>query len=159
MNKTLLFLALLTTVVCEGWAQHKEASILILSNRIALNMQLKSEYVKVIDQYSGSRCKKYAKQFDESTDKQKNNFYDFGAVKILSYHQLWANRHILKEKFSFVIMDECHFFVQDTPFNFCTDLMVSVKQSGGFYSILPCEIMLPIKATKFFQLSQFTKCA
>ena len=36
---------------------------------------------------------------------------------------------------------------------------VSVKQSGGFYSILPCEIMLPIKATKFFQLSQFTKCA
>ena len=37
--------------------------------------------------------------------------------------------------------------------------LVSVKQSGGFYSILPCEIMLPIKATKFFQLSQFTKCA
>lgn len=118
--------------------ERNAASILILSNRIALNMQLKSEYVKVIDQYSGSRCKKYAKQFDESTDKQKNNFYDFGAVKILSYHQLLANRHILKEKFSFVIMDECHFFVQDTPFNFCTDLMLqelvsSCKKSVRVY--------------------------
>lgn len=100
------------------------ASILILSNRIALNMQLKSEYVNIIDQYSGSRCKKYAKQFDELTDKQKNSFYNFGAVKIMSYHQLWANRDILKQEFSFVIMDECHFFVQDSPFNFSTDLML-----------------------------------
>ena len=36
---------------------------------------------------------------------------------------------------------------------------VSVKQSAGLTLPLPYEIMLSIKATKFFKLSQFTKCA
>ena len=37
--------------------------------------------------------------------------------------------------------------------------VVSVKQFDGLTSLLPYEIMLSIKATKFFKLSQFTKCA
>ena len=36
---------------------------------------------------------------------------------------------------------------------------VSVKQYAGLTLPLPYEIMLSIKATKFFKLSQFTKCA
>ena len=48
MNKTLLFLVLLTTAVCEGWAQQKEASILILSrNRLGKETVVDTSDVRI----------------------------------------------------------------------------------------------------------------
>ena len=90
-------------------------NILILSNRIALNQQNKLKLAQIIDEYSINSIS-YVNKLNELTIKQINEFYDFGAVKISSYHQLLKN-NLLNEDYAFVIIDECHFFIQDSVFN------------------------------------------
>lgn len=90
--------------------------ILVLSNRVALNYQNKLALAKIIDRYSGNSKQSYVKQLEKLTDEQFNNFSNFGFVKISSYHQLLSKKS-LNQHFDFVVIDECHFFTQDSTFN------------------------------------------
>lgn len=101
------------------------AKILILSNRVALNLQTKMHYADIIDKYSGPDAPKYLSKFREMSDEEKNNCHDFGAVQIFSYQQIFfkiaPQKNIIEYDFDFVIFDECHFFTQDSVFNAHTD--------------------------------------
>lgn len=94
--------------------------ILVLSNRVALNYQNKLALAKIIDRYSGNSKQSYVKQLEKLTDEQFNNFSNFGFVKISSYHQLLSKKS-LNQRFDFVVIDECHFFTQDSTFNADTE--------------------------------------
>lgn len=101
------------------------AKILILSNRVALNMQTKLHFADIIDKYSGADAQKYLPKLKEMTVEEKNRYHDFGAIQIFSYHQIWfhimTNKTPLEYNFDFVIFDESHFFTQDAIFNAHTD--------------------------------------
>ena len=101
---------------------NKKENILILSNRVALNRQNKLALVKIIDQNTDRNELKYAPILNELTDKKIDDYHDFGAVKISSYHQLFSKNLLsVQINYSFVIIDECHFFVNDSTFNCDTE--------------------------------------
>lgn len=92
-----------------------------LSNRVALNRQNKLALVKIIDQNTDRNELKYAPILNELTDKKIDDYHDFGAVKISSYHQLFSKNLLsVQINYSFVIIDECH-FVNDSTFNCDTE--------------------------------------
>lgn len=100
----------------------KKENILILSNRVALNRQNKLALVKIIDQYTDRSEQKYAPILNDLIDKKIDDYHDFGAVKISSYQQLLSKNLLsVQNDYSFVIIDECHFFVNDSTFNCDTE--------------------------------------
>lgn len=126
--------------------------ILILSNRIALNQQNKLKLAQIIDKYSINNIS-YVNKLNELTINQINEFYDFGAVKISSYHQLLKN-NLLNENYAFVIIDECHFFIQDSVFNADTDTILKniiskQKNSIHVYMSATLDEIFPIILPKY----------
>lgn len=122
-------------------------NILILSNRIALNQQNKLKLAQIIDKYSINSIS-YVNKLNELTINQINEFYDFGAVKISSYHQLLKN-NLLNEDYAFVIIDECHFFIQDSVFNADTtnilkNIISKQKNSIHVYMSATLDEIFPI---------------
>lgn len=121
--------------------------ILILSNRIALNHQNKIELAKIIDIYSNKDIS-YENILQKRTDEQINIFSDFGDVKVSSYHQL-LNNNLLDNDYAFVIIDECHFFTQDSLFNADTSKILDAiinkcKDSIRIYTSATLDDILPI---------------
>ena len=129
-------------------------NILILSNRIALNQQNKLKLAQIIDKYSINSIS-YVNKLNELTINQINEFYDFGAVKISSYHQLLKN-NLLNEDYAFVIIDECHFFIQDSVFNADTDTILKniiskQKNSIHVYMSATLDEIFPIILSKYIK--------
>lgn len=121
--------------------------ILILSNRIALNHQNKIELAKIIDKYSNYNYS-YENKLNKLTDEQLNDFFDFGSIKISSYHQLLSN-NLLNDDYAFVIIDECHFFTQDSLFNADTskildDIINKCENSIRIYMSATLDDVLPV---------------
>lgn len=121
--------------------------ILILSNRIALNHQNKIELAKIIDKYSNYNYS-YENKLNKLTDEQLNDFFDFGSIKISSYHQLLSN-NLLNDDYAFVIIDECHFFTQDSLFNADTskildDIINKCENSIRIYMSATLDDILPV---------------
>ena len=63
----------------------KKESILILSNRVALNRQNKLALVKIFDQYTDRSEQKYAPILNDLIDKKIDDYHDFWGVKKKSY--------------------------------------------------------------------------
>lgn len=131
----------------------KQFKILILSNRVALNVQNKLAYAKIIDHNSGADSPKYSEIFENLTEIEKNNFYDFGNVHILSYQQIFFKirmQQVLSLEYDFVVFDEAHFFVQDGVFNPHTGILmqkiISATQNAVriYASATPEEVMQPV---------------
>lgn len=121
--------------------------ILVLSNRIALNHQNKIELAKIIDIYLNNN-KFYENTLQRLTDEQINTFDNFGNVLISSYHQL-VNNNLLDDNYAFVILDECHFFSQDSLFNADTSKILDAiinkcKDSIRVYLSATLNDVLPI---------------
>lgn len=121
--------------------------ILVLSNRIALNHQNKIELAKIIDIYLNNN-KFYENTLQRLTDEQINTFNNFGNVLISSYHQL-LNNNLLDDDYAFVIIDECHFFTQDSLFNADTSKILDAiidkcKNSIRIYLSATLNDVLPI---------------
>lgn len=121
--------------------------ILVLSNRIALNHQNKIELAKIIDIYLNNN-KFYENTLQRLTDEQINTFNNFGNVLISSYHQL-LNNNLLDDNYAFVILDECHFFTQDSLFNADTSKILDAiidkcKDSIRVYLSATLNDVLPI---------------
>lgn len=105
----------------------KQFKILILSNRVALNVQNKLAYAKIIDHNSGADSPKYSEIFENLNENEKNNFFVFGNVKIMSYQQIFFKirmQKVLSLEYDFVVFDEAHFFVQDAVFNPHTEILM-----------------------------------
>mgnify|MGYP005912129819 CR=1 FL=1 len=136
--------------------------ILILSNRIALNHQNKIELAKIIDKYSNYNYS-YENKLNKLTDEQLNDFFDFGSIKISSYQQLLSN-NLLNNDYAFVIIDECHFFTQDSLFNADTskildDIINKCKNSIRIYMSATLDDILPVilkkDTPKYFRYSPY----
>lgn len=105
----------------------RQFKILILSNRVALNVQNKLSYAKIIDHNSGANSQKYSEIFENLSEIEKNNFCDFGNVHIMSYQQIFFTIRMQKTlslEYDFAIFDEAHFFVQDSVFNPHTEILM-----------------------------------
>lgn len=121
--------------------------ILILSNRIALNHQNKIELAKIIDIHSDKNIS-YENTLQKLTDEQINSFNNFGVIKVSSYHQL-LNNNLLDDEYTFVIIDECHFFTQDSLFNADTSKILDAiidkcKNSIRIYTSATLDDVLPV---------------
>lgn len=121
--------------------------ILILSNRIALNHQNKIELAKIIDIHSDKNIS-YENTLQKLTDEQINSFNNFGVIKVSSYHQL-LNNNLLDDEYTFVIIDECHFFTQDSLFNANTSKILDAiidkcKNSIRIYTSATLDDVLPV---------------
>lgn len=112
----------------------EKVKILLISNRIALNVQSKGNLVNVIDMHTSRHDAKYSAVFNDLGFEGQNKMSDFGQVTICSYQQLLHKNKILNEQFAFVILDEFHFFTQDASFNANTDKIleriVSAQQNA-----------------------------
>ena len=126
--------------------------ILILSNRIALSRQIKTRIAKIIDALipNSNLVKKLTKYSQEGLD----DCSIFGNVHILSYQKFNCiaskPKDPLSPVFSFVVIDECHFFLSDSAFN-KTTYDTFYKIVSGFcnsiriyMSATPNEVILPI---------------
>lgn len=131
----------------------KQFKILILSNRVALNVQNKLCYAKIIDRNSGTDSQKYSEIFENLSEIEKNNFYDFGNVHIMSYQQIFFTVRMQKTlslEYDFIVFDEVHFFVQDSVFNPHTEILmqkiISATQNAVriYTSATPEEVLQPI---------------
>lgn len=81
--------------------------VLILSNRIALNVQIKDGIINKLNLNDTRRL-----------DTELTNQNEFGFITILSYQGLRSKiSPYLSKKFTHVIFDECHFFTSDSIFN------------------------------------------
>lgn len=110
--------------------------ILILSNRIALNRQLKLAYADLIFKTTGEKDA-YEKLEDYYTLKGFDKFYmEFGeSITICSYHQLLERKILDNKYFDYIVCDEAHFFIQDSLFNHCTDDILHYIVNQGKNSI------------------------
>lgn len=127
--------------------RNDDKKILVLSNRIALNHQNKIELAKIIDIYLNNN-NFYENTLQKLTDEQINTFNNFGNVLISSYHQL-LNNNLLDNNYAFVILDECHFFTQDSLFNADTSKILDAiinkcKNSIRIYLSATLNDVLPI---------------
>ena len=139
------------TIVPEVLKHNRQCNdnqqILILSNRIALNHQNKIALAKIIDIYSNKNTS-YEDKLQKLTDEQINSFNNFGAIKVSSYHQL-LNNNLLNDDYAFVIIDECHFFTQDSLFNADTSKILDAiidkcKNSIRIYTSATLDDVLPV---------------
>lgn len=123
--------------------------VLILSNRVALNRQNKQELVKIIDQYRARTEPCYRKKVEELTEKGNDHFLSFGNIDVCSYHQLLTSG-FLKKEYAYVIVDEAHFFTQDSLFNYQTTLILEAivqnfqKAVRIYMSATLDDVFLPI---------------
>ncbi|MDR0922922.1 MAG: DEAD/DEAH box helicase family protein, partial [Hungatella sp.] len=101
-------------------AKRKGKSVLLFSNRVALNRQTKKRLAKIFElEYL----------VDRYTDEGLDEFTDFGNLTVVSYQQLeaWINENsyklgeLKKKDFAYVVCDEAHYFTSDCSFNAFTD--------------------------------------
>lgn len=107
------------------YAYNKNAKILYLSNRVALNRQEKFNLIRCIGKYiSKSNEKKFNDDLKQLSEYGLDKLYDFGCIDVLSYQSLLPKiraNEIKPEDFKYVVIDEAHFFVADAKFNEYTD--------------------------------------
>ena len=110
-----------------------EAHVLILSNRTMLNRQYKKKLFPILDEYENVGSP-YSDLNSDYTPKGLDSRWRFGNVDILTYQQYCLHLEEINRKYSFVVMDECHFFTSDSPFNADTkeimDHLISSNQTA-----------------------------
>ena len=117
----------------ENAIHSKPKKILILSNRIALNRQLKLAYADFIFKFTGEKdaLEKLNDLYTfQGFDKFYMRFND--NIDICSYHQLLERKLLDNNHYDYIVCDEAHFFIQDSLFNHYTDDMLEyIINKGG----------------------------
>lgn len=90
-------------------------NILIISNRIALNRQLKKAVAEAIVDMTGN-IGPLRDMLRTLTPEGWDEKTDFGPVDIYSYQGL-SSAVFEKKQYKYVVCDECHFFTSDSSFN------------------------------------------
>lgn len=93
-----------------------DRSMLILSNRVGLNYQEKLELLYKLIEYTGDED--VIQRFD-AYDPTKTNYFVKLAPNLhcCSYQHLVSSNLLLDNHYDFIILDECQFFLADSPFN------------------------------------------
>lgn len=127
---------LVNSILENNISNSNKKSILILSNRIALNRQSKLEYADLIFKATGDRDV-YTKLEELYSFKGFDKFYmDFNdCITICSYHQLLDRKILDLREYTYIVCDEAHFFIQDSIFNKYTDDMLRYIVDKGKNSI------------------------
>ncbi len=98
-----------------SWVISKNKNILIITNRSPLNLSYKKEIAKMTRLYN---C---------YTNEGLQQICEFGNVFVVNYQGLEnfivSHKHI---DFSYVICDECHYFIQDATFTDCTGRAIDI---------------------------------
>jgi len=106
-----------TTFICENlvdFAHKKGRKILILSNRVSLDVAIKKELAKKFRSYQ------------DCPPSALHDFEEFGNVVVKTYQSMSVrlNDHSFCEKFSYIVCDEAHFFTSDSTFNGESDIVL-----------------------------------
>ena len=129
--------------------------MLIASNRTATSIQQKMEVAKKVE----GKDTKWTKQPYSLVIK---DWEDFGPVKVMTLQRL--NEFLKKEegiayakKVSVVVIDECHYFTSDSPFNRNTAKLLDVfpelfKKAKRIYLSATPEDVIPPLAEKELQI-------
>ena len=96
---------------------YQKNSVLLLSNRIALNRQFKIQLADLLVSLTGDVEYKKAMEKFYTVQGIDKFCYQFGIITACSYHQLFENKSIDLSGFKYIICDECHFFTADSLFN------------------------------------------
>lgn len=151
---------LLEHVVKENWFYGEISKILILSNRIALNRQLKLAVAELIRYYISDKeqqdlleemLKMPPEEFDQC-------LFDFGMITVCSYHRMEKDASSLKW-YSHIVCDECHFFTSDSMFNEYTGrVMKRIVHEGQnairiYMSATPEVVFEPILRAEYCRLA------
>ena len=96
---------------------YQKNSVLLLSNRIALNRQFKIQLADFLVSLTGDVEYKKAMEKFYTVQGIDKFCYQFGIITACSYHQLFENKSIDLSGFQYIVCDECHFFTADSLFN------------------------------------------
>lgn len=96
---------------------YQKNSVLLLSNRIALNRQFKIQLADFLVSLTGDVKYKKAMEKFYTVQGIDKFCYQFGLITACSYHQLFENTSIDLSVFKYIVCDECHFFTADSLFN------------------------------------------
>lgn len=136
------------------WVIINRKTILIVSNRIANNRQIKKNVIKNM---GDNRFLDYLT--DDGLDAQK---YLGNGIFVKSYQELTGEFLMKKsqEKFDFVILDEIQWAVVDSEFNSMTEftlngIIMNFKDSVRIYASATPEIIVSEIITKEFQLKKY----
>ena len=114
---------------------HKDSQkkrILIISNRIALNRQVKREIAEnVLDIVGDVEGKKRLAYY---TPEGIDELTEFGPVSVYPYQRI--NDSVFKDRnFQFIVCDEFHFFTSDAPFNVNTNTILQTIIRNGHNAV------------------------
>lgn len=104
-----------STSIVGDIAKKTNGLILIAANRNILTREYKYEVAKALDQ---AYC--YTLEGLDEIDKIKNVYFQ-NYQGIASF--IKENAEL---KFNYIILDECHFFLEDAPFSDCTDYVLKI---------------------------------
>lgn len=136
------------THILHEYAQQEGKAILYLYNRNAVGNQQKMELLKSITQQSFS-----------AEELKKISW--IGNMNIVSYQKLakLIRNYEFKvswSKYSYIVFDECHFFVADSEFN--RDIMFLLEQMPVTMSTIRIWVSATIDITKKFFLKKWDLC-
>lgn len=130
------------------YAVAENASILLLSNRVALGRQEKRRLCGLFG---------LERQLDDYTDQGLDKFTKIANLRVISYQQLgaWINyssgelRELIKEEFLFVVIDEAHFFTADCGFNAFSDMVLhfitqNFRSAIRIYMTATPDVIFPV---------------
>ena len=127
---------------------NKDERVLVISNRVALNRQIKRAVAQKLLEIT--QAEKYVAAIKKDlTPSGLDGKTDFGLVQIHSYQGITANT-ITKYDYRYIICDECHFFTSDATFNRNVDsILKSIIYNGGtatriYISATPEVVFEPI---------------
>lgn len=100
------------------YADENEKTILILSNRIAVDIAQKKRIAREIGCINELELK-----YKENGWKVDVN--EIGNVMIMTYQQFLNDRTVLKKHFDYVVADECHYFWTDSAFSNSTERVLN----------------------------------
>lgn len=109
----------------NGSTENLKKRVLVLSNRVALNRQNKLELAKVVDRYLPLNALSYEEACHKCSCEELDKMKCFDCIHVCSYQQLLTSPEILNGQYSYVVIDEAHFFIQDAIFNYQTQTILS----------------------------------
>ena len=123
---------LLRRIMNHGSDVWPKPKILLLSNRIALNRQLKLAVAERIKWYiTTNEQKALLEKMLEADPEEFDLFvFDFTFITVSSYHRLHKDVSDLQQ-YSIIVFDEFHFFTSDAAFNDYTERIMKKIIAGG----------------------------
>ena len=123
---------LLGYVIRERERYDSKSKILLLSNRIALDAQLRKTVAEIIKYHisNGNDFKMLEKMLKANAAEVHRDVFDFEMISVCSYHRLQSDGLDLS-CYSHIVVDEAHYFTSDATFNEFTRMTMKYIIENG----------------------------